>query len=259
MNDILQSIRQTVKHGLAIVLFTLLLLGMMGAALGLFSAGISALTDHQNPTSAVPTLGTRTGGSGRAASPALSQQGSTQGGIQGGIQGSVQGSVQGGNASGGTQGGIQTGGTQGGTQAGGAQGGSLANPQVGSGQNYTPSGSGAAGASQTPSTAQTGQDLANRLSEQLRNMQSPVTGRLDSGGVALGNQVQTMFGHFLSGLLQTLFVEQANGSQSSVQGSGYAQGGGGGQGIGTGQTGQTTPSGTGSGQASGAGQGTGTN
>jgi hypothetical protein len=248
MNDILQSIRQTVKHGLAIVLFTLLLLGMMGAALGLFSAGISALTDHQNPTSAVPTLATRTGGSGRGSSPALSQQGSTQGGIQGG------------NASGGgPQGGIQTGGTQGGTQAGGAEGGSLANPQVGSGQNYTPSGSGAAGASQTPSTAQTGQDLANRLSEQLRNMQSPVTGRLDSGGVALGNQVQTMFGHFLSGLLQTLFVEQANGSQSSVQGSGYAQGGGGGQGIGTGQTGQTTPSGTGSGQASGAGQGTGTN
>jgi hypothetical protein len=243
MNDILQSIRQTVKHGLAIVLFTLLLLGMMGAALGLFSAGISALTDHQNPTSAVPTLATRIGGSGRAASPALSQQGSTQGGIQG--------SVQGGNASGG--------GTQGGTQAGGAQSGSLANPQVGSGQNYTPSGSGAAGASQTPSTAQTGQDLANRLSEQLRNMQSPVTGRLDSGGVALGNQVQTMFGHFLSGLLQTLFVEQANGSQSSVQGSGYAQEGGGGQGIGTGQTGQTTPSGTGSGQASGAGQATGTN
>ncbi len=204
MNDILQSIRQTVKHGLAIVLFTLLLLGMMGAALGIFSAGISVLTHHRNLATTVPALATPSSGSGGTISPApaAAQQGQ------------------------------------------GYQSGNGWNPQAIQGNNNAPSTSRSQGGTQSEPTAKTGQDLASRLSEQLRNMQSPVTGRLDSGGVALGNQVQNMFGRFLSGLLQTLFVEQANGGvtaqgsgtaqgNSSVQGPGTSQGSAFGQGAGT--------------------------
>lgn len=206
VNELFQSVRQTLKHALAIVLFTLLLFGMMGAALGIFSAGISVLTHHRNLATTVPALATPSSGSAATISPApaVTQQGQ------------------------------------------GYESGSASNPQAIQGNHDAPSTSRSQGLSESVPTAKTGQDLAGRLSQQLRNMQSPVTGRLDSGGVALGNQVQNMFGRFLSGLLQTLFVEQANGGATSVEGSGTAQGTSGVQGPGTSQ-------------GSAFGQGTGTN
>ncbi|MCL6452468.1 MAG: hypothetical protein K6T78_02445 [Alicyclobacillus sp.] len=51
--------------------------------------------------------------------------------------------------------------------------------------------------------------VVDRLNQQLSHMQSPVMAHLDAGGVALGDEVQNAFGQFLSGLLDTLFVERA--------------------------------------------------
>lgn len=55
----------------------------------------------------------------------------------------------------------------------------------------------------------------DRVSNSLDHMHSPVTEALDSGGVTLGNQVSHSFGHVLSNLIQFLFVEQADSSNSA--------------------------------------------
>ena len=203
MNPVFQSLRETVKHGLAIVLFILLLLGMMGAGLGIFSAGISALSTHQPPVitePTVPALSSGTSGSGVSSSQTNQGQGTGSAGLYPGASQGNQGASQPG-FQGNTSQGFGQSGTQGSTQG---------------------SGVGWSGPSQTVPRSLVGQDLASRMDRKLRDMQSPVTGRLDTGGVALGDQVQSAFGHFLSGLLQTLFVEQA-GSGSGASGGG-AQG-----------------------------------
>ncbi|KPV38971.1 hypothetical protein [Alicyclobacillus ferrooxydans] len=211
MNPVFQSLRETVKHGLAIVLFILLLLGMMGAGLGIFSAGISALSTHQPPVitePTVPALSSGTSGSGVSSSQTSQGQGT-------GTAGHYPGASQG------NQGASQPG-FQGNTRKGSGQSGTQSSTQGSTQGSTQSSGVGWSGPSQTVPRSLVGQDLASRMDRKLRDMQSPVTGRLDTGGVALGDQVQSAFGHFLSGLLQTLFVEQA-GSGSGASG-GSAQG-----------------------------------
>jgi hypothetical protein len=175
---------------------------MMAAALGLFSAGISVLTSRQN-SFGIPGLTTTAGsvvtssGSAMTASTATERSGQVIG-----IPNQQPSTL---------------------TERGGGPSAQSApvfgqqSPQYSQSQSSTqlaePQGSNAyASTNQNGATAVTvtGQDFATRMNEKLRNMQSPVTGQLDSGGVTLGDQVQNAFGHFLSGLLQTLFVEQAN-------------------------------------------------
>lgn len=49
---------------------------------------------------------------------------------------------------------------------------------------------------------------SNQFSNQLDQMHSPIGAAIDSGGVLLGNRVQSLFGSVLSGVLQALFLEQ---------------------------------------------------
>lgn len=51
-------------------------------------------------------------------------------------------------------------------------------------------------------------DFSQRLNNQIDHMHSPIGDAIDNGGVALGNQVQTIFGNVLSGVLKSLFLEQ---------------------------------------------------
>lgn len=59
-------------------------------------------------------------------------------------------------------------------------------------------------------------DFTDRLNNQLVHSHSPVSEALDSGGVMLGNKVSHSFGHFLSNVLQFLFVEQSDGSTTGT-------------------------------------------
>jgi hypothetical protein len=56
-------------------------------------------------------------------------------------------------------------------------------------------------------------DVIDQLNAKVDRMHSPIQQTLDYGGVVLGDKVQQSFGQILSGLLQTLFVEQNPPSQ----------------------------------------------
>ncbi len=53
----------------------------------------------------------------------------------------------------------------------------------------------------------------DELNAKVDRMHSPIQQTLDYGGVVLGDKVQQSFGQLLSGLLQTLFVDQSPPSQ----------------------------------------------
>ncbi|CAM3729581.1 hypothetical protein [Alicyclobacillus pomorum] len=56
-------------------------------------------------------------------------------------------------------------------------------------------------------------NVMDELNAKVDRMHSPIQQTLDYGGVVLGDKVQQSFGQLLSGLLQTLFVDQSPPSQ----------------------------------------------
>lgn len=56
------------------------------------------------------------------------------------------------------------------------------------------------------------------LNEKLDHMESPIGHSLDTGGVVLGEKVQQTFGQVMSGLMQTLFLEQDGSNQHATGG-----------------------------------------
>jgi len=52
--------------------------------------------------------------------------------------------------------------------------------------------------------------IARQLNAQIDQMHSPIGEAIDNGGVVVGEGIESTFGHFLSGILQTLFLEQSN-------------------------------------------------
>lgn len=66
----------------------------------------------------------------------------------------------------------------------------------------------------TPSASVT---MADQWDYNLSHMHSPVGDAVDAGGVVIGQKVQQVFGGLLSGLLQTLFLEQNDTPSGAVQ------------------------------------------
>lgn len=60
-------------------------------------------------------------------------------------------------------------------------------------------------------------DPEQQWNYELDHMHSPIGDAMDSGGVYVGERIQETFGHLLKGVLQTLFLEQNDTSQTGNQ------------------------------------------
>lgn len=190
VNDMTQSVKNGLKRALAVVLFTLLLVGAAAAVLSAFAAGVTALSNvHVGfalsgvSAPSVTTMGPTTSSS--------QQGGTTYGNTAQGQTGTTTSTLQG-------------------TVGPGSTGQRTTNPPLNSGQQ-----GGQSDTSVQNQAVVTGPSAVDRVNQELSQMQSPVMQNLDAGGVSLGDKVQNAFGQFLGGLLQTLFVEQPNQGNSA--------------------------------------------